>query len=182
MAVAGRVGAFQVFVLCAFGVFLYGFNEIVIWRHAISDSGYTLRLFLFGSSFGLLSAIILRLKDRVATSETIGYLATRHTRTYGLIGACFVWLFLPILTAVTTTNDPVNTANSTTTINLTTSYLFPSLMNMWFALSASCSCSFAMSILLGYKIHPHDIVYSSFTVNIFLIMIGRYCICSNFSI
>lgn len=182
MAVAGRVGAFQIFVLCAFGVFIYGFNEIVIWRHAISDSGYTLRLFLFGSSFGLLSAIILRLRDRAATSETIGYLATRHTRTYGLIGACFVWLFLPILTAVGTTNDPINSVNTTNVFNLNITYLFPSLMNMWFALSASCSCSFAMSILLGYKIHPHDIVYSSFTVNFYFIFIGRYRICSYFSI
>ena len=35
---------------------------------------------------------------------------------------------------------------------------------MWFALSGSASISFCISILLDSKIHPHDIVFSSFTV------------------
>lgn len=111
---------------------------------------------MFGSSFGLLTGLLLRLKDRESTTNTLGYLATRHTRTYGLIGTCFSWLFLPILAAVNTIYDP-------NTIPGIMTYLYPSIINMWFALSASCSCSFAVSILLGYKIHPHDIVYSSFT-------------------
>ena len=68
MALAGRVGSFQVFNLCFFGVFLYSFNETAIWRHQIADNGYTMRLFLYGSSFGLVSAFILRLKDKVATT------------------------------------------------------------------------------------------------------------------
>ncbi len=127
---------------------------------------------MFGSSFGLLTGLLLRLKDRDPTTNTLGYLATRHTRTYGLIGACFSWLFLPILAALNTIYDPNSTLN-------VISYLFPSILNMWFALSASCSCSFAVSILLGYKIHPHDIVYSSFTVIFFLIFIGRYCLRCN---
>lgn len=102
MAIAGRVGAFQVFVLCFFGVFFYSFNETVIWRHAVADNGYTMRLFLFGSSFGLVTGFVLRFKDKIATIDTQGFYASRHTRAYGLIGACFVWLFLPILSCVNT--------------------------------------------------------------------------------
>ncbi len=100
MAVAGRVGAFHVFVLCFFGVFFYGFNEICIWRQQIADNGYTLRLFLFGSSFGFTTALVLKFRDKIATTDTLGYYASRHTRSYGLLGACFVWLFLPILSCI----------------------------------------------------------------------------------
>ncbi len=163
MALAGRIGGFQVVVLCFFGVFFYGFNEIVTWRHAISDNGYTMRLFLFGSAFGVATAFILRFRDRVATTNTLGYFASRHTRTYGLLGACFVWLFLPILSCL-------NTIYDWTTTNSQTTFLQPSIINLWFALSASCSISFCISILLGRKIHPHDIVFSSFSVWFFFII------------
>lgn len=44
-------------------------------------------------------------------------------------------------------------------------------MNMWFALSASAGISYCISILLDRKIHPNDIVYSSFSV-IFLLIQG----------
>lgn len=162
MALAGRVGGFQVIVLCFFGVFFYGWNELVTWRHAISDNGYTLRLFLFGSSFGVATAWILRFKDKIATTSTLGYFASRHTRTYGLIGACFVWLFLPILSCIGTIYDVNLSGNSIT-------FLTPSILNLWFALSASCGMSYCVSILLGRKIHPHDIVFSSFSVIIFFI-------------
>jgi hypothetical protein len=63
MAVAGRVGGFHVVILCFFGVFFYGFNEVVTWKHVISDNGYTYRIFLFGSAFGVASSFILRFKD-----------------------------------------------------------------------------------------------------------------------
>lgn len=173
MALAGRIGGFQVVVLCFFGVFFYGFNEIVTWRHAISDNGYTFRLFLFGSSFGIATALVLRLRDKIATTDTLGYFASRHTRTYGLLGACFVWLFLPILSCLNTLYDVNYGADSTT-------FLTPSILNLWFALSASCTMSFCVSILLGRKIHPHDIVFSSFSVK-FYNYLGRNSLCSNFN-
>jgi hypothetical protein len=162
MALAGRVGGFHVVILCFFGVFFYGFNEIVTWRHAISDNGYTMRLFLFGSTFGTATAFILSFKDKLATTDTLGFFASRHTRTYGLLGACFVWLFLPILSCIETVYDPQLSLGSIT-------YLTPAILNLWFALSASCTISFCISILLGRKIHPHDIVFSSFSVIIFFI-------------
>jgi hypothetical protein len=68
MAIAGRVSSLQIFFLCFFGVFFYSFNETCIWRHKIADNGYTMRLFLFGSSFGIATAFILRMKDKLATT------------------------------------------------------------------------------------------------------------------
>ena len=172
MAVAGRVSGLQVLILCFVGVFFYTFNETIIWRHAVADNGFTMRIFLFGSSLGLISALLLRLKDKVATTDTMGYFASRHTRAFGLLGACFVWAFLPILATVGQIYDPGNDLSQTT-------YVFPAVMNMWFALSASTCISFCVSILLGYKIHPHDIVFSSFTV-IFYFTLGRNCLWSHF--
>lgn len=161
MALAGRIGALHIFVLCFFGVFFYGFNEIIIWRHMIADNGYTLRLFLFGSTFGFVTALVLKFRDKVASSETVGYYGSRHTISYGILGACFVWLFLPILSCVNTIYDVSNSGVSIT-------YLMPSILNLWFALSASCTISYCFSVLLGRKIHPHDIVYSSFAVIVHL--------------
>jgi hypothetical protein len=157
MALAGRIQGFHIFVLCFFGVFFYGFNEIIIWRHAIADNGYTLRLFLFGSSFGLTTGLVLRFKDKLVTAASGGYIATRHTRAYALIGACFFFLLNPILYAVGQVYDPAAAGGGIIT------YLFPAVLNSWFALSASASTSYCISILLGRKIHPHDIVFSSFT-------------------
>ena len=162
MALAGRIGALHIFILCFFGVFFYGFNEIIIWRHSIADNGYTMRLFLFGSTFGIATAFILKFRDRLATTSTLGYYASRHTRTYGLLGACFVWLFLPILSCIETIYD-------TSLSGISITYLMPAIMNLWFALSASCAISYCVSILLSRKIHPHDIVYSSFSVIFYLI-------------
>ena len=174
MAMAGRIGGFHVFVLCFFGVFFYGFNEISIWRHAIADNGYTLRLFLFGSTFGIATAFALRFRDKLSTAASVGYFASRHTRTYGLLGACFVWLFLPILACIETNYDVTSNLTSIT-------FLQPAIMNMWFALSASAGISYCISVLLGRKIHPHDIVYSSFSVILYT-HLGRNSLWSHLDI
>jgi hypothetical protein len=124
-----------------------------------------MRLFLFGSTFGIATAVALRFRDKLSTSASLGYFASRHTRSYGLLGACFVWLFLPILACIETIYDR-------SFIGFSITFLFPAIINMWFALSASAGISFCVSILLDRKIHPHDIVYSSFAVIIFLFQGG----------
>lgn len=62
---------------------------------------------------------------------------------------------MPFLSSVNMLyGDP--TSNST--------YLQPATLNTWFALSASASSTFAVTILLGKKIAVHDVVFSSFSV------------------
>lgn len=130
-----------------------------------------MRIFLFGSSLGLTIAILLRLRDKIATIDTLGYYASRHTRAYGLIGAAFVWLFMPILAGTRQIYDPQQDLVQQT-------YLQPAILTMWFAISASACASYCISILLGRRIHPHDIVFSSFTVT-FLTNLGRNCLGCN---
>lgn len=104
-----------------------------------------------------MTGLVLKFKDKLATADSRGYFASRHTRAYGLLGASFVFLFLPILSCIDTIYDVL--ANNTQV-----TFLFPSILNLWFALSASCTISYCISMLIGGKIHPHDIVYSSFAV------------------
>jgi hypothetical protein len=117
-----------------------------------------MRVFLFGSSFGLATGFILRFRDKIATVNALGYFSSRHTRSYALWGAGFMFVMFPILSCMNVTYD-VSGANDSIT------FLFPAILNLWFALSASAGISFCISMLFGRKIHPHDIVYSSFAVN-----------------
>jgi hypothetical protein len=71
-----------------------------------------------------------------------------------------MWLFLPIFFSIDTIYDSTLSAVSIT-------YLPPAIVNTWFALSASATVSYCISILLGRRIHPHDIAYSAISVNIF---------------
>ena len=120
---------------------------------------------MFGSTFGIATAVALRFRDKLSTAASLGFFASRHTRAYGILGACFIWLFLPILACVETIYDPYLTGISITFLN-------PAIMNMWFALSASAGISYCTSVILDRKIHPHDIVYSAFSV-IILFISGR---------
>lgn len=51
-----------------------------------------------------------------------------------------------------------------TSVPHATTYLQPAILNTWFALSASASTTFAVTILLGKKISVHDVIFSSFSV------------------
>ena len=57
--VIGRVSLLEVFFLTLFGSWVYELNNQLLWRLFITDSGYGLRVFVFGSFLGLISALIL---------------------------------------------------------------------------------------------------------------------------
>ena len=57
--VIGRVSLLEVFFLTLFGSWVYELNNLLLWRLYITDSGYGMRVFVFGSFLGLISAIIL---------------------------------------------------------------------------------------------------------------------------
>ena len=50
----GRVGFPEIFFLSAFGTMFYELNNQLFWRFFITDTGYGMRIFLFGSSLGLI--------------------------------------------------------------------------------------------------------------------------------
>ena len=57
--VVGRVSLPEIFLLTLFGPFAYEVNSQLLWRLFITDAGYGLRVFTFGSFLGLISACIL---------------------------------------------------------------------------------------------------------------------------
>ena len=58
-AVVGRVGPAESILICLVGNFGYTLNEAVFWRLNISDNGYGMKIFLFGSITGIIASIII---------------------------------------------------------------------------------------------------------------------------
>jgi hypothetical protein len=54
----GRVGPAESILICLIGNFGYTLNEAVFWRLNISDNGYGMKIFLFGSIAGIIAALI----------------------------------------------------------------------------------------------------------------------------
>ena len=55
----GRIGPAEVVVICLVGVFGYTLNEASHWRLNINDNGYGMKIFLFGSTAGIIAALLL---------------------------------------------------------------------------------------------------------------------------
>lgn len=110
-----------------------------------------MRIFLFGSVAGLVASKIVG-KENTKNHEL--YYSQYAYQTFGLIGAIFLWILLPWLSVIDQSQ-----------ITLTT-YDFRQVapLNIFYALSASASASFATSILMRGKISVHDVIFSCFTV------------------
>ena len=57
--VIGRIGIFEVFFLTLFGPFFYEVNSQLLHRFYITDTGYGMRILIFGSFLGLITTCIL---------------------------------------------------------------------------------------------------------------------------
>jgi hypothetical protein len=112
-----------------------------------------MRIFLFGSIYGLISSLILGKKE--LTVKHADYRADKSTQLFGLIGTIFVWILLPWISTIDQGQAAI-------------SYIQIAPLNIWYALSASAATSFAVSILIHGKISVHDVIFSSFVVKIYL--------------
>ena len=63
LPVVGRVGIADVFWLSLWGSFFYEVSNGLLWRWAIEDLGFLMRVFVYGSFLGLLSSLILGKRD-----------------------------------------------------------------------------------------------------------------------
>ena len=63
--VLGRVGPAESIIISIMGTIGYTLNEAIFWRLNISDNGYGMKIFLFGSIVGIIAALILGRKDTV---------------------------------------------------------------------------------------------------------------------
>lgn len=55
----GRIGFSEVFILSLIGGFLYEVNSQLLWRLSITDTGYGMRIFAFGSTMSLMIGCLL---------------------------------------------------------------------------------------------------------------------------
>lgn len=170
-AVLGRTGLLDTFVLCMFGGFFYAFNEAIFWRISVLDAGFAGRIFLYGSSLGLVSSLILGKKN--LTKNSRNYYSSKSYQTLSLIGAVFIWVFIPAFSAI---NQLYKYENDDINLNVTqrVTYAHQGPMNIIFALCASTVAAFSVSMLINKKISVHDIVFSATSV-FFYVTLGSRC-------
>ena len=54
----GRVGPAEALIICFVGCLGYTLNEATFWRLNISDNGYGMKIFLFGSVTGIIASLL----------------------------------------------------------------------------------------------------------------------------
>lgn len=151
------------------GVILWDVNNGLFWNLEISDSGFGMRIFVFGPIMGMISACCLGRRD--LTLNHPNYRSTYYTAAVALLGIVFVWCCLPFLTLANLYNirlTSTNTLDSWSKIF----YVFPGVINMWFALAAGVLGAYTISFWTYYKAHIYDIIFAAIAVNYF-INIGR---------
>jgi len=147
-SIVGRIAVAEIFILTIFGTFCYELNNQLLWRLFISDTGYGMRIFVFGSFLGLIISLILGKKD--TTVNHIRYISVYSSQSHGLIGLCFIFCAMPFLCVTglyrTSTND--------------SAMLWVAPFNMWLSLISGVLGSFCSSALSYRKVFLHDLVFS----------------------
>lgn len=160
-SVVGRIKALEVFFLSVFGTFIYIVNEQLIFRYAIGDTGFGMRIFIFGAFAGLISSIILGKKD--TTINNIKYMSVYASRGMSLLGLLVQFCTFPCLVAGSLYTTSINN----------TYVLYSSVLRMFLALVAGILGSFSASAITYRKIMIHDLVFGGLAV-IYNINIGWY--------
>lgn len=94
-SLVGRIQLFEIFVMTLFGSFLYEVNNQLLWNIYITDIGYGMRIFLFGSTLGIVASLILGRKD--TTIDHHQYRSIYSSRSLGLIGLVVAFCTFPML-------------------------------------------------------------------------------------
>lgn len=96
-SLVGRIKVIESFVLSLIGAFLYEVNAQLFWRFYISDTGFGMRIFIFGGFMGLISSVILGKKE-----TTVGhrrYMSVYASRAFGILGLLIIFCTFPCLVA-----------------------------------------------------------------------------------
>ena len=94
-AVIGRISNFQTLLFASVGVFAYEFNNQVLWRYSTTDFGFSIRVFGFGSIYGLTSSLFLARFDQ--TKGHKDFESDYLFQLFAFIGAIIAWALLPAL-------------------------------------------------------------------------------------
>lgn len=156
-AVVGRISNLKTLLFAAAGVFAYEFNSQLFWKYFIRDAGFSLRVFGFGSAYGLMFSVFLGHFDQ--TKKHRDYSSDYLFQLFAFIGSIIAWALLPALSWADTFHQ--QGAGSTHDYKRIEAIA----IRMWMALIASAMGSICGSLTLHRKLSIHDITFSLLAVN-----------------
>lgn len=139
-----------------FGTFLYEVNNQLLWNIYITDIGFGMRIFIFGSFMGLISSCILGRSETTVNHRS--YKSVYSSRSLGLLGLVVAFCTFPMLVVAGLIGTSTNYAY----------ILYIAPFNMWLALGAGILGSFSISAIVNRKIFLHDLVFSGLAVSYFI--------------
>lgn len=154
-SLAGRIQLLEALLLSLIGTFLYEVNSELLWKLEITDTGYGMRVFLWGGFYGLISSCILGKRRIKSTAFHERYFSIYATRALGLVGLIIIFCTFPTL-VVASLYQTSN--NNSYIINV-------AAFNMFLALVAGVLGSFTISALTYKKIFVFDLIFSGINVH-----------------
>lgn len=153
-SVVGRIGLLETFVMTFLGTFFYEVNAQLHWRWYITDNSFNYRIILFGSILGI--AIAVFLDKRETTVRHQSYQSVYKVMALALFGFLFMFVSLPILSAVSmfTRTDADNAA------------LYAISINAWLAVFSGVLGTFTSNAIFYRKFSVHDLVFTGLSVHI----------------
>lgn len=122
----------------------------------MTDIGYGMRIFLFGSIVGIVSSLILGRKD--TTVDHPYYMSVYSSRSLGLVGLVVAVCTFPLLVVGSLYQTSINYSY----------ILFIATLNMYLAVGSGILGAFSASALFNGKIFLHDLIFSGLAVIIYL--------------
>lgn len=122
----------------------------------MTDIGYGMRIFLFGSIVGIVSSLILGRKD--TTVDHPYYMSVYSSRSLGLVGLVVAVCTFPMLVVGSLYKTSINYSY----------ILFIATLNMYLAVGAGILGAFSASAIFNGKIFLHDLVFSGLAVIIYI--------------
>jgi ammonia channel protein AmtB len=152
----GRIRKLEILILVLVSGFLYEINEQLLWEIRASDTGYGMRIFIYGGLVGLVASLIVGNEAPPPHRENIINPTTYTTRSFSLLGLLFQFCTFPCLVA----------ASLYATSNNNAIIFSSSVLRMYLAVAAGFLGAATASAIIYRKIIIHDFLLSALAVNI----------------
>jgi hypothetical protein len=142
----------EVFWLSLISTFLYNLNEQLFRRYEISDTGFGMRIFVYGGFVGFISSLMLG-REQTALNTLVD-VSSYTNRGFTLFGLLIQFCTFPCLVVGSLYFSSMNNA-----------YVFlTAIMGMYLALVAGFLGTFTASAFIYRRIMIHDVIFSALAV------------------